>query len=138
VLWVKAFHILFVIAWFAGLFYLPRIYVNLAQTDEPGARRVLLGMARRLYRFMTPLAVLAVLLGLWLYLGWGLGRGQLWMHVKLAAVAALAAYHLLCLRYLRRFERGAGTPGHRYFRGFNEIPVLLLLLVLIMVVVKPF
>ncbi len=138
VLWVKAFHILFVVAWFAGLFYLPRIYVNLAQAADPGARDLLLGMARRLYRFMTPLAVLAVVLGLWLYLGWDLGRGQIWMHVKLAAVAALVAYHLLCLRHLRRFERGANTHDHRYFRWFNEIPVLLLLLVLIMVVVKPF
>ncbi|MER1966240.1 CopD family protein [Castellaniella sp. GW247-6E4] len=138
VLWVKTLHILFVVAWFAGLFYLPRIYVNLAQTADPGARAVLLGMARRLYRFMTPLAVLAVLLGLWLYLGWGVGRGQLWMHVKLAAVAALVAYHLLCLAALRRFERGSNTHGHRYFRWFNEIPVLLLLLILAMVVIKPF
>lgn len=137
-LWVKTFHILFVVAWFAGLFYLPRIYVNLAQTADPGGRDLLLGMARRLYRFMTPLGVLALVLGLWLYLGWGLGRGQLWMHVKLAAVLALAAYHGWCLHYLRRFERGAPTPGHRYFRWFNEIPVLLLLLVLIMVVVRPF
>uniref|UniRef100_UPI00333E2B45 CopD family protein n=1 Tax=Castellaniella defragrans TaxID=75697 RepID=UPI00333E2B45 len=137
-LWVKAFHILFVTAWFAGLFYLPRIYVNLAQATDPGARELLLGMARRLYRFMTPLGVLAILLGLWLYLGWGLGWGQLWMHVKLAAVTILAAYHLSCLRHLRRFERGANAHSHRYFRWFNEIPVLLLLLVLVMVVVKPF
>lgn len=137
-LWVKTFHILFVVAWFAGLFYLPRIYVNLAQAADPDGRELLLGMARRLYRFMTPLGVLALVLGLWLYLGWGLGRGQLWMHVKLAAVLALVAYHGGCLHYLRRFERGAPTPDHRYFRWFNEIPVLLLLLVLVMVVVRPF
>src|SRR3546814_9665553 len=88
-LWIKAFHILFVVAWFAGLFYLPRIFVNLAQTAQADSKAVLLGMAQRLYRFMTPLGILAVALGLWLYLGYGLGRGQAWMHVKLCGVVGL-------------------------------------------------
>lgn len=137
-LWIKTFHILFVVSWFAGLFYLPRIYVNLAQTTQPESQALLCGMARRLYRFMTPLGVLALVLGLWLYLGYGLGQGQIWMHIKLSAVVGLIAFHLLCRRHLRRFEAGTNTHGQRYYRWFNEIPVLLLLLVLIMVVVKPF
>lgn len=138
ILWIKTFHILFVVSWFAGLFYLPRIYVNLAQATQPDSQATLRGMARRLYRFMTPLGVLAVILGLWLYLGYGLGRGQAWMHVKLCAVAGLIAFHVLCRHHLRRFEAGTNTHSQRYYRWFNEIPVLLLLLVLIMVVVKPF
>ena len=137
-LWIKTFHILFVISWFAGLFYLPRIYVNLAQATQADSQSVLLGMAQRLYRFMTPLGILAVALGLWLYLGYGLGRGQGWMHVKLCAVAGLIVFHLLCRHHLRQFETGRNTRGHRYYRWFNEAPVLLLVLTLIMVVVKPF
>jgi len=137
-LWVKTFHILFVVSWFAGLFYLPRIYVNLAQAQDPGTREALLGMATRLYRFMTPLGVLALVLGLALWLGYGIGQGQGWMHAKLLGVAALVVFHLACRHHLQAFARGANRHGHRYFRWFNEVPVLLLLLILILVVVKPF
>jgi putative membrane protein len=137
-LWVKAFHILFVVSWFAGLFYLPRIYVNLAQSEDPATRATLLGMAERLYRFMTPLGVLALVLGAILWLGYGIGQGQGWMHAKLAGVLGLAVFHLACRRHLQAFAAGTNRHGHRYFRWFNEIPVLLLLLILILVVVKPF
>ncbi|MBF6617420.1 CopD family protein [Pollutimonas thiosulfatoxidans] len=137
-LWIKTLHILFVTSWFAGLFYLPRIYVNLAQTDDAGATACLLGMARRLYRFMTPLAVLATAFGLWLFVGYGIGQGQGWMHAKLAGVIALVAYHLYCGRLLKTFEQGANTRSHRYYRWFNEIPVILLLIVITLVVVRPF
>lgn len=137
-LWIKTFHILFVTSWFAGLFYLPRIYVNLAQSQEPAATACLLGMARRLYRFMGPLAVLSVALGLWLFLGYGIGSGQGWMHAKLTAVALLIAYHLACGRMLKTFEHGANTHSHRFYRWFNEIPVILLLIAIALVVVKPF
>ncbi len=137
-LWIKTFHILFVTSWFAGLFYLPRIYVNLAQNQEAAVTACLLGMARRLYRFMGPLAILSVALGLWLFLGYGLGRGQGWMHAKLAAVALLVAYHLVCGRMLKTFEQGANTHSHRFYRWFNEIPVILLLIVIALVVAKPF
>lgn len=137
-LWVKTFHLLFVISWFAGLFYLPRIYVNLAQTREATAYDCLVGMARRLYRFMTPIGVLALAFGLWLYLGYGIGMGSGWMHAKLLLVVFLIAYHLVCKRMLTTFERRANTREHRYYRWFNEAPVLLLTLVLILVVVKPF
>jgi len=137
-LWIKTFHILFVTSWFAGLFYLPRIYVNLAQPQDASTTACLLGMARRLYRFMAPLAVLSVALGLWLFLGYGIGRGQGWMHAKLAAVVLLIGYHLACGRMLNTFELGANTRSHRFYRWFNEIPVILLLIVIALVVTKPF
>src|SRR5690554_6426606 len=137
-LWVKAFHLLFVISWFAGLFYLPRIYVNLAQTSDAGAYDCLTGMARRLYRFMTPLAVLSVVFGLWLYIGYGIGMSSGWMHAKLLLVLLLVVYHLVCGRLLVAFERRANLRSHRYYRWFNEAPVIVLALVLMLVVVKPF
>jgi putative membrane protein len=136
-LWLKALHIIFVTSWFAGLFYLPRIYVNLAMVDGPGAERDrLLLMAGKLYRFMTPLAVLAVGLGLWLWLGFGISGG--WMHAKLALVVGLIAYHLYCGRLLRGFRAGRFTRSHVWFRWFNELPVLALFAVVILVVLKPF
>src|SRR5471032_416015 len=108
-LWVKAFHIVFVTSWFASLFYLPRIFVNLAMLDaaSPGAERQrLLTMARKLYRFSGPLMILAFVFGLWLWLGFGIGRGSGWLHAKLAVVLALAAYHGICGRLLKKFEAG--------------------------------
>ncbi|AZG13428.1 CopD family protein [Cupriavidus pauculus] len=139
-LWVKTFHILFVVSWFAGLFYLPRIFVNLAMETEPAAVQRLLLMARKLFRFMTMLAVPAVVFGLWLYLGYGIGRGtgQGWMHAKLALVLVLIGYHHGCGVLLRKFERGANARSHTFYRWFNELPVLVLLAIVILVVVKPF
>ena len=141
-LWIKALHIVFVASWFAGLFYLPRIFVNLAMVP-PGSdaeRARLLLMARKLYRFMAPLALLALALGLWLWLGYGIGRGpgNGWLHAKLLVVLLLIAYHAACGRLLARFERGAATHGHVWFRWLNEAPVLLLLAAVVLVVVKPF
>jgi protoporphyrinogen IX oxidase len=139
VLWVKALHIVMVVSWFAGLFYLPRIFVNLAMVAQAGAERDrLLLMASKLYRFVTPIAVLALAFGLWLWLGFGIGRGEGWMHVKLAVVAALIAYHLACGRLLADFKRDGTRHSHVWFRWFNEIPVLLLLGAVVLVVVKPF
>ena len=137
-LWIKAFHIVFVASWFAGLFYLPRIFVNLALVPEGSVaeRDRLLLMARKLYRFMLPLAVLALALGLWLWLGYGFSGG--WMHVKLALVVALIGYHHACGRLLTKFETGANARNHVWFRFFNEAPVLMLIAVCILVVVKPF
>ena len=137
-LWVKTLHLLFIISWFAGLFYLPRIYVNLAQTSNDETYACLLGMAGRLYRFMTPLAVLGIVFGLWLYLGYGLGRSQGWMHAKLALVILLVGYHLHCARVLARFRTRSNQRSHKYYRWYNELPVILLLLILILVVVRPF
>lgn len=139
-LWIKTFHIVFVASWFAGLFYLPRIFVNLAQETDPAAQKVLVAMARRLYRFMTILAVPAVVLGLWLYLIYGIGKGpgNGWMHAKLACVVLIAGYHHGCGILLRKFEQGANRRSHVFYRWFNEIPVLMLVAVTALVVVKPF
>lgn len=139
-LWVKTLHIVFIASWFAGLFYLPRIYVNLAQVKDPASHDTLLGMARRLYRFMTILAIPAVAFGLWLYLGYGigLGAGNGWMHAKLALVVVLLIYHGMCKHYLNQFESGAVQHSHIFFRWFNEVPVLLMLAVTALVVIKPF
>ena len=131
-----------VVSWFAGLFYLPRIFVNLAMTP-PGSlaeRARLLLMARKLLRFMTVLAVPALALGLLLWLGYGIGRGpgSGWLHAKLAVVILLVAYHAGCARLLARFERGEAAHGHVWFRWFNELPVLGLLAAVILVTVKPF
>ena len=141
-LWVKSFHIVFVASWFAGLFYLPRIFVNLAMV-QPGSvaeRARLLLMARKLLRFMHMLAVLAVGLGLWLWLGYGIGMGpgNGWMHAKLLLVLILLAYHAYCAVLLRQFEAQTQRRSHVWFRWFNEAPVLLLVAVVVLVVVKPF
>jgi protoporphyrinogen IX oxidase len=139
-LWVKSLHIVFVASWFAGLFYLPRIFVNLAMVPaDSGAERArLLLMARKLLRFTTILAVPALGFGLWLWLAWGIGRGAGWMHAKLAVVALTIAYHALCARMLRAIEAGESLRGHVWYRWFNELPVLFLLAAVVLVVVKPF
>ena len=139
-LYVKALHILFVASWFAGLFYLPRIFVNLAQETNPQALERLLGMAHRLYRFMTILMVPALILGLilWLYYGIGQGSNSLWMHNKLALVFVLLGYHHACGSILKKFKAGQNKRSHIWFRWFNELPVVIFLIISILVVVKPF
>ncbi len=141
-LWVKAFHIVFVASWFAGLFYLPRIFVNLAMVppESVAERQRLLLMSRKLMRFTTLLAVPAIGLGLWLWLGYGigLGAGNGWMHAKLVFVLLILGYHHSCGVMLRRFERGLNRRGHVWYRWFNEAPVLMLVAVVVLVVVKPF
>lgn len=140
-LWVKSFHLIFVTSWFAGLFYLPRIFVNLAIDDDGPARERLLVMARKLYRFTTILAVPAVLLGLWLFVGYGIGLrgpGNGWMHVKLLLVLLVIGYHQACGSMLRKFERGANKRPEKFFRLFNESAVALLAGIVILVIVKPF
>jgi putative membrane protein len=135
-LYIKAFHIVFIASWFAGLFYLPRIFVNLAMETEPAAIARLLLMARKLLRFTTMLAVPAVLLGLWLWLGFGIRGG--WMHAKLALVLLVIGYHHACGSLLKKFEAGVNKRSHKWYRYFNEVPVLLLVAIVILVVVKPF
>jgi protoporphyrinogen IX oxidase len=150
-LWVKAFHVVFVVSMFAGVFYLPRIYVNLAMVPAHSAdeRARLLLMARKLYRFTHILGGVAVVLGLVLYLGYGIGRGpgNGWMHAKLGLVVLLYGYLGWCGKLLKGFERehaegGAasqvGRRSHVWYRWFNEAPVLLLLAIVVLVVVKPF
>lgn len=135
-LWVKAFHIIFVTSWFAGLFYLPRIYVNLAMEQDPQAQARLLLMAHKLYRFMQPLMLLALAFGIWLWLGYGFKGG--WLHAKLTLVALLIGYHHACGSLLKKFSAQQNRRGHVWFRWFNEVPVLILIAIVILVVTKPF
>ena len=137
-LWIKTFHIVLVAAWFAGLFYLPRIFVNLAMETEPAAVGRLLTMARKLYRFMTFIAVPALACGLWLWLVVGIGKGQGWIHAKVGVGVLLVAYHFYCGRLLATFERGQNRRSHRWYRFFNELPVLGMLAAVALVVIKPF
>ena len=139
-LWIKAFHIVFVASWFAGLFYLPRIFVNLAMVpaDSHAERERLLLMGRKLYRFSSLLMLPALVLGLWLWLGVGIGKGQGWMHAKLLLVVGAVGYHHLCRSLLRSFEQFANRRSHKWFRVFNEVTVLLFAATVVLVVVKPF
>ncbi|HPB91739.1 MAG TPA: CopD family protein [Methylophilus sp.] len=134
-LWIKALHIIFVTSWFAGLFYLPRLFVNHAMVSDPAVQERLALMEYKLYRFMTPLAVLALLFGFWLWIGYGITGG--WMHIKLTLVTGLVIYHWYCGKLMRDFKAGKNMHQHVWYRWFNEIPVLILLAVVILVVVKP-
>ena len=140
-LWIKAFHIIFVTSWFAGLFYLPRLFVNHAMVLDAGAADAVTSerlklMEQKLYRFMLPLAVLALIFGLWLWLGYGIsGR---WMHPKLALVIALIGYHFYCGKLVSDFKNDNNKHSHVWYRWFNELPVLALTMIVILVVVKPF
>lgn len=136
-LWLKALHVVFVVSWFAGLFYLPRIYVNLAMVDDGATRERLLLMARKLLRFMTGLGVLAVTFGIWL-LGYGAAMKAGWMQAKLLLVVLLIGYHAWCGVLYVQFARGDRSRSHVWFRWFNEVPVLLLAAIVVLVVVKPF
>ncbi len=135
---VKALHISLVVAWFAGLFYLPRIFVNLAMVpaDSVAERERLLLMAGKLFRFMTPLGALAVAFGLWLWLGYGFSGG--WLHAKTTLVALLVIYHWHCGRLLKNFQTGGNAKSHVWFRFYNEMPVLVMFAVVFLVVLKPF
>jgi putative membrane protein len=140
-LWVKALHIIFVASWFAGLFYLPRLFVNLATVpaDSHAERERLLMMARKLYRFSSLLMVPALVFGLllWLYFGMGKGPGQIWLHIKLTLVVLAIGYHHACGRLLRAFEALQNRRSHKWFRVFNEVAVLLFAAIVILVVLKP-
>jgi len=135
-LWIKAFHIIFVVSWFAGLFYLPRIFVNHAMAAEPAEIARLKRMEGKLYRFVTPIAVLALGFGIWLWLGYGFAGG--WLHAKLFLVLLLIAYHYYCGRLVKQFAADQNIRSHVFYRWFNEIPVLILIAVTILVTVKPF
>src|SRR5688500_16301246 len=124
-LWIKALHIVFVVSWFAGLFYLPRIFVNLAQESETVAHARLLLMARKLYRFTSMLMIPALVFGVWLWLGYGFNGG--WLHAKLALVVLAIGYHHACGSLLKKFENAANKRSHTWYRWFNEVPVVLLL-----------
>ena len=133
---IKALHIIFVTSWFAGLFYLPRLFVNHAMVTDTATLERLALMEHKLYRFMTPLCILAVALGMWLWFGFDLSGG--WLHAKTALVTLLIVYHLYCGRLMRAFAEGRNTRSHVWYRFFNEVPVLVLFVVVFLVVLKPF
>lgn len=125
------------VTWFAGLFYLPRLFVYHAMShDALGIERFKVMERKLYYGIMTPGAVLTILFGLWLWLGYGISGG--WLHAKLALVIVLVGYHLYCGRLLVDFKYDRNRHGHIYYRWFNEIPVVILIVVVILVVVKPF
>ena len=136
-LWIKALHIVFMVTWFAGLFYLPRLFVYHAQATDPIGIERFKVMERKLYfGIMTPGAVLTIVFGVWLWLGYGISGG--WLQAKLAMVAILIAYHIYCGKLLADFRHGRNRHSHVWFRWFNELPVLILVGVVLLVVLKPF
>jgi putative membrane protein len=140
-LWLKAIHIVFVVSWFAGLFYLPRFFVNLAgvAADSHAERERLLLMARRLYRFSNILMVAALLFGLWLWLGFPAWRGigHLWLDLKLLLVVGAVGYQHACGVLLKRFERMRNRRSERWYRIFNEAAIVVFAAIVVLVVVKP-
>lgn len=135
-LWLKAFHIVFMVTWFAGLFYLPRLYVYHAMaSDAAGIDRFKVMERKLYYGIMAPGAVLTVATGLGLWLGYGISGP--WLHVKLALVAALVVYHLWCGKLMRDFANGSNARTHVWYRWFNEVPTVFLIVIIVLAVVKP-
>lgn len=139
-LWIKSFHVIFVVTWFAGLFYLPRLFVYHASAQDSISLQRFQLMERRLYRgIMTPSGILATVFGFWmLILGWDVYRHLGWVHAKLGLVLVLWVYHILCGRAVKRFATNTNRHSETYYRFFNEFPALILVAVVILVVVKPF
>jgi protoporphyrinogen IX oxidase len=140
-IWVKAFHVIFMVTWFAGLFYLPRLFVYHAMTEDAAGNERFKIMERKLFfGIMTPGALFTVALGAWMLIdyGWEAYSHSGWLHAKLALVAGLIVYHLYCGKFLADFKHDRNRHSHVFYRWFNEIPVLILIGVIILVVVRPF
>lgn len=138
-LWIKALHIIFMVTWFAGLFYLPRLFVYHADcSDQVGHDRFII-MERKLFAIMTIGAVLAAVFGFWLLgdYAWAAYKGSLWLHLKLLLVAGLVAYHVYCGVLVKKFRQGTAKHSHVFYRWINEIPALLLIAIVLLAVVKP-
>lgn len=136
-LWIKAWHLIFMVTWFAGLFYLPRLFVYHAMSTDSASNERFKIMERKLfYGIMTPGAIFTIVFGVWLWLGYGHAGG--WLHAKLALVAGLLVYHIYCGKLLLDFKHDRNTRSHVYYRWFNEVPVLALIAIVVLVVVKPF
>ena len=138
VLWLKALHIIFMVTWFAGLFYLPRLFVYHAMTEDESTRAQFRIMERKLYYgIMNPGGVLTVLFGIWLWIGYGIGDQSLWLQLKIGLVIVLIGYHVWCGRLVKRFQKEANVHSHIFYRWFNEFPVLILVGAVLLVVLKP-
>jgi len=140
ILWLKAFHVIFMVAWFAGIFYLPRLFVNHAETQSKEVAEQLKGMERRLLYFVTPFALFTLLLGLAIIHAYGRDWfiAAHWLHAKLALVTLLFAYHAYCFRLVKTFQQDKNTRSGKFYRIFNEVPVIILFIVIILAYVKPF
>jgi putative membrane protein len=139
ILWFKAFHVIFMVAWFAGIFYLPRLFVNHAETKSVEVTQQLKGMEKRLLYFITPFGVLTVLLGLILIYIYGYAwfAAAKWLHIKLTLVILLLIYHGYCFKLVNIFQQDKNTRSGKFYRVFNEVPVLVLFAVIILAYVKP-
>ncbi|NQY62113.1 MAG: CopD family protein [Alteromonadaceae bacterium] len=140
ILWLKAFHVIFMVAWFAGIFYLPRLFVNHAESNEPAVINQLKGMEKRLLYFITPFAILTVLLGSSIIYAYGYDWfvTAKWLHIKLVLVLSLLVYHAYCFKLLKTFHQDKNTRSGKFYRIFNEVPVLVLFAIIILAYVKPF
>jgi len=138
-LWIKAFHIIFVISWYAGLFYLPRLYVHHSMSSDQATRQRLQIMERKLFWFITPWAILALVFGAWLlsYYDYDSFKDMTWLQIKLALVLPLVLFHIWCGKLMLAFRNENNPHSHVWFRWFNEFPMLLLIAIVILVVVKP-
>ena len=136
-LWIKSFHIIFMVTWFAGLFYLPRLFVYHALSEDALSRERFKLMERKLfYGIMTPGALLTIAFGLWLWLGYGFYGG--WLHAKMVLVALLVAYHAYCGKLMIDFKHDRNRHGHVFYRWLNEFPVVLLVGIILLVELQPF
>ncbi len=139
VLWLKAFHIIFMVAWFAGIFYLPRLFVNHAETNSKEVAEQLKGMERRLLLFVTPFAFFTLILGLAIVYAYGSAWfvAAKWLHIKITLIVILLFYHGYCFRLVKTFQQDKNTRSGKFYRIFNEVPVIILFVVIILAYVKP-
>lgn len=139
ILWLKAFHVFFMVAWFSGIFYLPRLFVNHAETGSTDVSARLKGMEKRLLYFVTPFAILTIVLGLSLIYNYGYQwfKVSIWLHIKITLVIVLVIYHIYCFKLVRDFQQDNNKKSPRFYRIFNEIPVLILLSAVLLAYLKP-
>ena len=136
-LWIKAFHIIAVICWMAGIFYLPRLFVYHAMSEDEISKERFKVMERKLFNgIMQPSMLATLIFGIWLWIGFGFAGG--WLHAKITLVVLLLTYHFWCAKMIKKFERDEVRQGHVFFRFMNEAPVFLLIGIVILVVLKPF
>lgn len=139
ILWLKALHVIFMVAWFAGIFYLPRLFVNHAETTNPAVAEHLKGMEKRLLYFITPFAFLTLIFGILIIYHMGIEwfKVSKWLHIKLTLVITLFIYHAYCFKILQIFKQDKNTRSGKFYRVFNEVPVLILFAIIILAYVKP-
>ncbi|PLX61307.1 CopD family protein [Sedimenticola selenatireducens] len=139
-MWLKAWHLVFMVTWFAGVFYLPRLFVYHAMTDDEAGNERFKVMERKLYYFTTPWMILTLLFGFWMLYdyAWAAFGKMLWLHIKLLLIGVLVAYHLYCGKLVREFAEDRNSHSHVWYRWFNEVPVVILFAVVLLAVLKPF